>query len=250
MDPGCSHQLRRANLMSVPAHIAESSPNQEAFSCCFLIHRISLGLLLSAESRIRVESSSPSSPPSSLHPLSSVAGVKSSLLSSHQSAGIWSMPRSLCVAKRQIKETVISSAASAADSCVAVAEGGGGAGRGYTSAKCLKGESGREGRGRRRRRMGQQTVGQRLDTRFYSCHEPSGEKQEGEMMWRGQHQRIKKGGKRLEQEEKKRCNIHPELAGDKNRTLFFGGAMLSTVIAKSAWWKSESASRHSPAKTR
>lgn len=38
------------------------------------------------------------------------------------------MPRSFCAAKRQIKETVISSMASAADSYVAVAEGAGGAG--------------------------------------------------------------------------------------------------------------------------
>lgn len=47
--------------------------------------------------------------------------AKRSLLSSHQSAGIWSMPRSLCAAKWQIKETVISSAASAADSYAATA---------------------------------------------------------------------------------------------------------------------------------
>lgn len=40
------------------------------------------------------------------------------------------MPRSLCAAKRQIKETVISSTASAADSYVAVAERAGGAAEG------------------------------------------------------------------------------------------------------------------------
>lgn len=102
-------------------------------SCFFLSCIVSLGPLLSAGVKPHTP---PPSFPSSLCPLSSVAGVKSSLLSSHQSAGIWSMPRSLCAAKRQIKESVISSAASAADSCVAVAEAVGRAGRGYASAMC------------------------------------------------------------------------------------------------------------------
>ena len=90
---------------------------------------------------------------SSLCPIGSVVGVKSSLLSSHQSAGIWSMPRSLCAAKRQIKETVISSTASAADSFVAVAEGPVEMRRrgGYTSTKCRRGKSQNGGvKGRRR----------------------------------------------------------------------------------------------------
>lgn len=43
---------------------------------------------------------------------------------------------SLCAAKRQIKETVISSAAPAADSCVATGGGGG-----HTPTKCERGES-------------------------------------------------------------------------------------------------------------
>lgn len=86
------------------------------------------------------------------------------------------MPRSLCAAKRQIKETVISSTASAEDSYVAVAEWVVGAGRGDTSAKCLKGEL---GWGTRRGWMGQLTIGHCLGTRFYSCHKPSGEKHEG-----------------------------------------------------------------------
>lgn len=86
-------------------------------------------------------------------------GVKSSLLSSRQSAGISSMPRSLCAAKREIKETVISSAASAGDSNSRVGlwsrEGG------YAPAKGCKGktaEGGREGWGR----IGLQTVGSTL----------------------------------------------------------------------------------------
>lgn len=68
------------------------------------------------------------------------------------------MPRFLCAAKREIKETVISSAASAADSCIAVTEWVCEAMRG---AKGCKGEKKNMegGMGRRRRRMGQQTVG-------------------------------------------------------------------------------------------
>lgn len=62
-------------------------------------------------------------PPPLLPPSAKLChGCKSSLLSSHQSAGISSMPRSLCAAKREIKGTVISSAASAAESCSAAAE--------------------------------------------------------------------------------------------------------------------------------
>lgn len=93
-------------------------------------------------------------PPPLLPPSAKMChGCKSSLLSSHQSAGISSMPRSLCAAKREIKETVISSAASAADSCIAVAEwvceGG---------AKGCREKMWREGW----QRMGQQTVGSTL----------------------------------------------------------------------------------------
>lgn len=67
------------------------------------------------------------------------------------------MPRSLCAAKREIKEAVISSAASAADSCIAVAERVCEAVRG---AKACKGKKNMEaGMGRKRRRTGQQTVG-------------------------------------------------------------------------------------------
>lgn len=69
------------------------------------------------------------------------------------------MPRSLCAAKREIKETVISSAASAADSCIAVAEWACEAVRG---AKGCKGKTMEGGMGRRRRRVGQQTVGSAL----------------------------------------------------------------------------------------
>lgn len=65
------------------------------------------------------------------------------------------MPRSLCAAKQEIKDTVISLAASAADSCIAVAE------QVCEAVRKAKGCEGKtmEGRIGRTRRMGQQTVG-------------------------------------------------------------------------------------------
>lgn len=81
------------------------------------------------------------------------------------------MPRSLCAAKRQIKETVISSTESAADSYVFVAEraSGAGEGGGVTLQQSVEGEN--HG-GRDEGETGRQTVGQRLDTRFTAVTSP------------------------------------------------------------------------------
>lgn len=76
---------------------------------------------------------------------------------------------------------------------------------GYTSPECRRVESGREAEGEEK---GQHTVGQCLDTRFYSCHKPSGEKHRGGGDEEMRGETDNKGRQRL------RYNRHPEPAGE------------------------------------
>lgn len=175
LDPGWTPLSGLASQSYIKSKRVHQSNIFVLLSCYSVLSHTESGCHFRASSSSGDETTSLSILLSSLHPLSSVTGVKSSLLSSHQSAGIWSMPRSLCAAKQQIKEAVISSPASATDSCIAV-QSGWWSWEGFTlQQRMSKGRIWQGGMGRRRGRKGQQTVGQCCDTRFYSCREPSGE---------------------------------------------------------------------------